>query len=170
MEQVLNSISEQLSLYKFRIGFIDLLLIVMAWLIENADRIPLVEKAVFRRYYLGMKALKKLESERVLHPCDEGFSELSDILKENIEQPANPQIAKIEFLNSECVISDEPSHAEVGSRMTLRFTLTNSTSGEERVINISNIVSSRYRIGPQRCIATILFWIGLLIELALLFI
>jgi len=165
-----GGIGEYLSAYRVPFGLFGLVLIVVAWLIENADRIPLVEKAVFRRYYSAMNGLKKLKLERVLHPCDQGFSELSDILKENIEQPANPQIAKIELLNSECGLSFEPSHAEVGSRMTLRITLTNSTSRERRAINISNIVSSRYRIGPQRSIATVLFLIGLLIELALVFV
>lgn len=81
MDRVLISISEQLSPYKITIGLIGLVLIVVAWLIENADRLPLVERAIFRHYYLAMKALKKLELERVLHPCDQGFSQISEILK-----------------------------------------------------------------------------------------
>ncbi len=165
-----GAVGEYLSAHKVPIGLTGLGLIVVAWLIENADRIPLVEEAVFGRYYSAMNGLKELELERVLHPCDHGFSELSDILKEKIEQPANLQIAKIELLNFECGLSFEPSHAEVGSRMTLRITLTNSTSRERQVINISNIVSSRYRIGPQRSIATVLFLTGLLIQLALVFV
>lgn len=170
--QVLAGVGEYLSLYEVPIGLTGLGLIIMAWLIENADRIPLVEKVVFARYYLVMKALKKLELEKVLEPCDQGFSQLSEILEEKIQEPANPQIAKIELVKSAGGISFGTSRAEVGNLMTLRITLTNSISGEGTVtnINIRDIIGSRYRGGPQRSIATALFWIGLLIELALVFV
>jgi hypothetical protein len=163
--------SEIVAPIKIYFNLFGILLIIMGWAIDNIKSMPFITHIFFRSYHKAAQGLKRLESLKVLHPTDKGFQEVSGVVKEYMAEPfKNQQINRLEYLEASNAVTFLGSTAKMGKLVTLKATLSDSTSGTVKVQNLEDALQEKYYEDKKKPASTILFWTGVLIQFVLAFI
>ena len=85
---------------KYIIGSIGILLTIAGWLLSNIEHFPFIYEILFPKYCRAKNVLSKMHQKSfVLKKFDQGFEEITEVIKENLRGNIKPIIEEIKTLN-----------------------------------------------------------------------
>lgn len=146
---------------------LGLILLIIGWHIERIDNYPFLYKSIFRKYYIAQKGYEKLLNEKTLNSNDEGFIEISKIVKGIITSPPpnSLNISKIELSGPNYAIVQSKKGMESKQAFDLEITLFSGKKGKITYYDLDREIKREYLTRNCFFVGSFLFWTGILIEL-----
>jgi hypothetical protein len=139
---------EEVRAVKITVGLIGIAVIVGAWIVSHHERYPSVETVLAPHYVLAMSALNRLQQKGnpVLKTGDAGFTELSEILKEDTQR--SEPITEIKKVNTGHAVIEGASGIESQHFFDLKLSFREGEVLEKRFYDVKAGIQKTYLDSP----------------------
>jgi hypothetical protein len=156
---------------KHYVGAVGICLIIVGWVLGNADRHPWVYRIVAPKYASAVSALKRIEEKNaVLKQKDDGFREISEILKGYFEATISREITAIKTLSQGVDVVDTPEGAQQWDPyLELEVSLSNEPPLSAKFFGLKSKIKKAYLTSKLLAWKDGIFWSGIALSLIALF-
>jgi len=154
---------------KIVVGLIGIGITLCAWLISQHDRFPFVDRVLAPEYAMAMTALNRMHQKGnvVLKSGEVGFTEISEILKEDIQSSA--PIVQIKKVNAGHAVIETASGIESQHFFDLELSVGNGPALKKRFYGVHARIQKTYLDSPLFRWDGYIFGVGILITLVAVF-
>jgi hypothetical protein len=154
---------------KVSVGLIGIGITLCAWLISHHERFPFVDRVLAPEYSMAVTALNRMHQKGnvVLKSGEVGFTEISEILKEDI-QTSEP-IAQIKKANAGQAVIETASGIESQHFFDLELSFGNGPALKKRFYAVQARIQKTYLDSPLFRWDGYIFGAGILITIVAVF-
>ncbi len=156
---------------KVIVGIIGIFITILGWIILNASYFPFVIRVIAPKYSNAISALNKMHKKNyILRKGDVGFSEISEIIKENVRGPTVPVITQIKTLTGRgAAMSITPTGTRWRQFFKLEILLSNAEPFTTTVYEFRFKIKKKYLNSYLFEWGAVAFWIGIVVSLIAVF-
>ncbi len=154
---------------KVIVGLIGVGITVCAWLISHHERFPFVERLLAPEYSIAMTALNRMHQKGkvVLKSGEVGFTEISEILKEDIQ--GSEPVAQIKKVNAGHAVIETASGIESQHFFDLELSFGDGPVLKKRFYGVQARIQKTYLDSPLFRWVGYIFTAGILITIVSVF-
>jgi len=155
---------------KYYVGVIGVVIIIIGWIISNADHFSFVYQILAPKYLNSISAFNKMHQKNfILREGDVGFLEISELLKEHITGDIIPIITQIKTLSWGTSAANTPEGMKWRNYVKLELSFSNSQPATGDFYDLKSEIEKRYLTCNVFSWSSIIFWIGIGISLVAVF-
>lgn len=156
---------------KVIVGIIGIFITILGWVISNASHFPFVIRVIAPKYSNAISALNKMHKKNyILRKGDVGFSEISEIIKENVKGPTAPVITQIKTLTGRGTAqSITPTGTRWRQFFKLEISLSDAQPFTTTVYEFRSKIKKKYLTSDLFEWGAVAFSIGIVVSLFAVF-
>ncbi len=156
---------------KHYVGTVGICLIVIGWMLTNAYRYSWVYRIVAPTYATATSTLESMhQKDFILKSQDDGFSEISDILKEYFEATISREITEIKTLSLGADALETPEGTQWDSYLELEVSFSNEPPLSAKFYELKSKIEKAYLTSKLLTWKDGIFWSGIALSLIALFV
>jgi len=150
---------------KHYVGITGVCITVIGYVLSNADHHPFVYRMVVPKYSTSISTLKKMQEKNfTLENRDEGFSEISEILK-GYFQAKGHEITRIKTLNQGVGLLETPEGRKLDQYFELEVSFSNEPRLTGKFYELKSKIEETYLTAKVFAWKNGIFWAGIAISL-----
>ena len=155
---------------KHYVGIVGIFLILIGWMLTNAYRYPWVYRIVAPTYATSASTLESMhQKDFILKSQDDGFSEISDILKEYFEATISREITQIKTVSRGADAVETRAGTQWDSYLELEVSFSNEPPLSAKFYELRSKIEKAYQTSRLLAWKDGFFWAGIAISLIALF-
>ncbi len=163
---VLKYLGRKLPIRQLRIknyiGIAGVCMAVVGWLLSNADHFSLVYRIVAPKYSVAVSALNRMnDKDFVLKGGDDGFREISEILKEYFEATISREITQIRTVSRGVDTLETAGGTQWDEYIELEMSISDEPPITGKFYDLDSKIEQRYLINKLLDSKHGIFWIGI---------
>jgi len=156
---------------KYYLGIAGALVTTIGWLLSSADHYPFVYRIVVPKYSTSISAFTKMQHlDFVLKAGDDGFSEISEILKAYFEETISRETTQIKTLNRGIDVLETPQGPEWNQYLELEVSFSNEPLLTAKFYGLESKIKEAYLTSKALSWRNCIFGAGIATSLIAVFI
>lgn len=155
---------------KHYVGITGLCIIAIGYVLSNADHYPFVYRIVVPKYSTSISTLKKMQEKNfALENGDDGFWEISEILKGYFQANIGQEITRIKTLNHGVGVIETLEGKKLDQYIELEVSFSNEPPLTGKFYELKSKVEETYLTSKVFAWKKGIFWAGMAISLVAIF-
>ena len=149
---------------KYCVGISGVVITIIGWIVSNADHFPFVYRILAPKYLNAISAFNRMHQKNfILREEDVGFSQIVEILKEDIRGNGVPTITHIKTLSWGAGLGGTPD-TKWRDYIEIQVSFSNGRAVTGKLHELKARIEKRYLVRTVFSSSSIIFWIGIAIS------
>lgn len=155
---------------KHYVGITGVCITVIGYVLSNADHHPFVYRMVVPKYSTSISTLKRMQEKSfTLENGDEGFWEISEILKGYFQTTTGREITRIKTLNQGFGMLETPEGRNLNQYIELEVSFSNEPPLTGKFYRLKSKIEETYLTSKVFAWKNRIFWAGIGMSLVAIF-
>ena len=155
---------------KHYVGITGVCITVIAYVLSNADHHPFVYRMVVPKYSTSISTLKRMqEMNYTLEKGDEGFQEISEILKGYFQATIGRKITRIKTLNQGVGVLETAEGKKMDQYIELQVSFSDEPPLTGKFYKLKSKIEETYLHSKLLAWKNRIFWAGIAMTLIAIF-